>query len=79
MCIILVYSDVLYDASALSVATTIISVSILYILVKVFIHLLRLLEPQAHDEVEDLIQDVEHDLEEAAKESHTINTKKKKS
>ena len=68
MAIIVVYSDILVDLNNLSIATTFASIFILFILYRTVMMFVHFMQPPEHDKVENLLQKVESELNEAAKE-----------
>lgn len=67
--IVIVYSDFLKDLSMLSIIVTILAVIMLFFLFNFIIGFIHFLEPQSHDEVEELLKNVEKELETIAKQS----------
>ncbi|MBT4351620.1 hypothetical protein HOD20_03770, partial [archaeon] len=72
--IIIVYSEILIDITPISIITSIFSILILFVVFHTIIRILKFMEPQSHDDVDDLLQSVENDLRNAANE---VNGKKK--
>ena len=73
--IIIVYSEILIDITPISIITSIFSILILFVVFHTIIRILKFMEPKSHDDVDDLLQGVETDLRNAAKE---VNGKGKK-
>ncbi|MBT3720039.1 hypothetical protein HN789_03035 [archaeon] len=67
--IVLVYSDILSDLSHLSIIALVFSIIILFFMFKFIIGFIKAMEPQAHDDVEEFLEKVEKEIEEAAKVS----------
>jgi len=67
--IIIVYSDILLDLSPLSLIVTGLSIVTLFIMYRFIIGFIHFMEPPAHDEVEEFLQNVESEIREAAKEA----------
>ena len=67
--IIVVYSDILLDLSSLSLIVTGLSIVTLFLMYRFVIGFIHFMEPPAHDDVEELLQNVEEELREAAKEA----------
>ncbi len=67
--IIIVYSDILLDLSPLSLIVTGLSIVTLFLMYRFVIGFIHFMEPPAHDEVEEFLQNVESEIREAAKEA----------
>jgi hypothetical protein len=66
--IVTVYSDILVDLSLKSLIINGLSFVLMFFLFRVILAFIHFMQPPSHDEVDELLQNVEEELEKAAKE-----------